>query len=119
MNITIHITSTTDTLTTAQPIEAEFWKEEDLRQSLDKPHLQRTTTGSSLSTPPLAEVDDIPFGNMVTKELGLKTGRVEVIDEKPTSNFKTVPGRPDIERIVREVVGEADDTDIVAVGGRF
>ena len=65
----------------------------------------------------MKEIKDIAFADAMAKELGFKTGRVEVIDEKPATRFKTVGGRPDIGRIVREMVEGADNADLVAVGG--
>jgi hypothetical protein len=119
VNVTIHITSTTDIITTGQPIEAEMQKEEEVRESLEKAQLARIESNSDRSTPGIdKEIGGDSFADAVAKELGLKAGRVEVINETSKSGFKTRPGRPDITSIVREVVNDAAPTDLVVVGGK-
>jgi hypothetical protein len=107
VNITVHITSTTDPIVTSETVDEEARHEENIRRSIYAEPQDPSATSS------VSKDLEASLG----KELGINNSSFESkIDEMPRVRVNTKKGRPDITAIVGKMVQDAQQRDIVAVG---
>jgi hypothetical protein len=109
VNITVHITSTTDPIVTSETVDEDTRHEENIRRSIYV-EPQDSSAASSVS---VAKKD---LEASLGKELSISGSLEAKIDEMPRVRVNTKKGRPDITALVGMMVKDAQQKDIVAVG---
>lgn len=126
-NLSIYVTSKSDTIATSQPPEEAAAVENDVRRSLyiqenDSEEVNELSSESSNSQDGLDTLQkELGLGKQPTEEKRHSkrfSARMEAqMDQRPMFYIETLGGRPDLTSIVGQVVKSAEQRDTVAVGG--
>lgn len=128
-NLSIYVTSKSDTIATGQPPEEAAAVEIDVRRSLyiqenDSEGVNELSSEASTSNEGLDSLEKElgPVKQQADEKRHSKRFSVRMeaqMDQRPMIYIETLGGRPDLTSIVGQIVKSAEQRDTVAVGGKF